>query len=154
LIRPATIEDAPAVARVVVAAGMFSTDESAFVPELLASFLSSPKDARHGLVVSENPGVFGVAYCQPVEMADGVVDLTMIAVDPEAQGRGLGRTLMHHAEAHARGAGQRLVLVQISGSDQYAGARRFYAALGYDEEARVRDYWAPGDDMVMFRLAL
>jgi ribosomal protein S18 acetylase RimI-like enzyme len=154
MIRPATPQDGPAVARLVVAAGMFSTEESAFVPDLLREFLSVPRDARHGLVVLDDAGVQGVAYWQPVEMADGVVDLTMIAVDPAAQGRGLGRTLMRHAETQARSAGQRLVLVQTSGSEQYAGTRRFYAALGYEEEARVRDYWTPGDDLVMFRLAL
>jgi ribosomal protein S18 acetylase RimI-like enzyme len=154
VIRPATLEDAPAVTRVIVAAGMFSEEESAFVPRLFADVLSSPEDARHGLVVLDDGGVLGVAYWRPVEMADGVVDLAMIGVHPAAQGRGLGRTLMRHAEAQARGAGQRLVLVQTSGSDQYAGTRRFYAALGYDEEARVRDYWTAGDDMVLFRLAL
>ncbi len=154
MIRPATLEDAPAVARVVVAAGMFTAEESAFVPELFADFLSSPKDDRYGLVVLDDGGVLGVAYWHPVEMADGVVDLTMIGVDPAAQGRGLGRTLMRHAEAQVRGAGQRLVLVQTSGTDQYAGTRQFYAALGYDEEARVRDYWTAGEDLVVFRLAL
>ena len=154
MIRPATSEDAPAIARVLVAAGMFSDEESAFVPELFAGSPSSPEDARHGLVVLDDGGVLGVAHWRPVEMADGVVDLTMIGVHPAAQGRGLGRALMRHAEAQVRGAGQRLVVVQTSGSDQYAGTRRFYAALGYDEEARVRDYWTAGDDMVLFRLAL
>lgn len=153
MIRPATPEDAHAIARVVVDAGMFSDEESAFVPDLVDSS-SSTQDARHGLVVLDEAGVLGVAYWRPVEMADGVVDLAMIGVHPAAQGRGLGRTLMRHAEAQARGAGQRLVLVQTSGSDRYAGTRRFYAALGYDEEARVRDYWTAGDDMVLFRLAL
>ncbi len=154
MIRPAMLEDAGSVARVVVAAGMFSTEESAFVPRLLEDVLGSARDARHGLVVDDDAGVRGVAHWRPVEMADGVVDLTMIAVDPAAQGRGIGRTLVRHVEERARGAGQRLVLVQTSGSDRYAGTRRFYAALGYDEEARVRDYWTAGDDMVLFRLAL
>ena len=154
MIRPATLEDAPAVARLVVTAGMFGAEESAFVPPLFADVLGSPRDGRHGLVVDDDAGVRGVAYWRPVEVADGVVDLTMIAVDPAVQGRGVGRALMRHAEAQARGAGQRLVLVQTSGRDQYAGTRRFYAALGYDEEARVRDYWTAGDDMVLFRLAL
>lgn len=154
MIRPATVEDAPAVARLIVAAGMFTTEESAFVPDLFADFLSSPKDDRHGLVVLDDGGVLGVAYWRPIEMTDGVVDLTMIGVDPAAQGRGLGRMLMRHAETQVRGAGQRLMLVQTSGTDQYAGTRKFYAALGYDEEARIRDYWTTGDDVVVFRLAL
>jgi len=154
LIRPATTDDAPAIAQLVVAAGMFTSEEVGFVPELLGDVSSSPEDARHGLVVLDDDGVLGVAYWHPVDMADGVVDLAMIAVEPQTQGRGLGRTLMRHAESQVREAGERLMLVQTSGSEQYAGTRRFYRSLGYDEEARVRDYWAPGDDLVMFRLAL
>ncbi len=154
MIRPATLADAPAVTQLVIAAKMFSQEEATFVPELFADFLSSPKDDRHGLVVLDEQGLLGVAYWRPVDMANGVVDLTMIAVDPAAQGRGFGRALMRHAEAQVRQAGQRLLLVQTSGTEQYAGTRRFYAALGYDEEARVRDYWSAGDDLVMFRLAL
>ncbi len=154
MIRPATPEDASAVVRVTVAAGMFTAEEAGFLPDLLGGFLAAPEDARSGFVVDDTAGVRGVAHWRPVELADGVVDLTMIGVDPAVQGRGIGRALMRHAEAQARRAGQRLVLVQTSGSEQYAGTRRFYAALGYDEEARVRDYWTAGDDMVLFRLAL
>lgn len=154
MIRPATPEDAPAVMQVVVAAGMFTAEEAAFLPDVLAQFLEAPEDARSGFVVDDDAGVRGVAYWRPVEMADRVVDLTMIGVDPAVQARGIGRGLLRHAEAQARSAGQRLMLVQTSGSDHYAGTRRFYAALGYDEEARVRDYWTAGDDLVLFRLAL
>lgn len=154
MIRPATLEDAAAIARVVVAARMFDAEDAGVVTDLVAEAVSGPQDARHGLVVLDDAGVLGVAYWRPVELADGVVDLTMLGVDPAVQGQGHGRTLMRYAEERVRGAGQRLLVVQTSGSEQYAGTRRFYAALGYDEEARVRDYWAAGDDLVVFRLAV
>jgi ribosomal protein S18 acetylase RimI-like enzyme len=155
MIRTATLDDAPDAARVTVAAGMFTAEEAGFVPGLFADALAEPRGGEHGLVVDEVDGqVVGVAYWHPVEAADRVVDLTMLAVDPASQGRGLGRALMRHAEDRARSAGQRLMLVMTSGTEQYAGTRRFYAAVGYDEEARVRDYWEDGDDMVLFRLVL
>ena len=157
MIRPATLDDAAAAAAVTVAAGMFTAEEAGFVPGLFADALAEEHDGTHGLVVDVDPAsgqVAGVAYWHPVEAADAVVDLTMIAVDPAVQGQGRGRELMRHAEQQARGADQRLMLVMTSGTDQYAGTRRFYAALGYTEEARVRDYWEQGDDMVMFRLEL
>ena len=33
---------------------------------------------------------------------------------------------------------------------QYAATRQFYAKIGYDEEARVRQFYGPQDDKVMF----
>ena len=35
--------------------------------------------------------------------------------------------------------------------DRHSRARAFYLSCGYDEEARVRDYYEAGDDMVLFR---
>lgn len=163
MIRPAQLEDEAAVADVLVAAGMFSReDASAFLPALFADVLAEAGDGTTGLVVDVDesaaspPGdrVVGVAYWHPVEATDRVLDLTMIAVLPASQGRGRGRALMRHAEESARGAGQRLMLVQTSSTGQYDRTRAFYRGLGYTQVAAVADYWAHGDGMVMFRLDL
>ena len=95
-------------------------------------------------------GVPRVAYYQP-RASDRVWDLTMIAVDPGRHGKGIGRSLMGRAEADLREDGVRLLLVDTSATAQYDRTRRFYRALGYDEEARIRDYWGDGDDLVVFR---
>jgi ribosomal protein L37E len=44
-----------------------------------------------------------------------------------------------------------VLLVQTSGSPAFAQAQRFYARCGYDEAARVRGYYAPGEDMGLCR---
>ena len=44
--------------------------------------------------------------------------------------------------------------METSSTPAYDGARGFYRRNGYDEEARVRDYWTAGDDLVLFRKAL
>lgn len=155
MIRPATLNDTTAACEVVVAAGMFTASEAALLPSLLGEVLSAEEVLRRFVVdTDEQDAVVGVAFWQPVEMADRVTDLTMIAIRPSEQGRGRGRALMAEAEAAAKSAGQRLMLVQTSGTEQYAGTRHFYTALGYDEEAKVRDYWQPGDDLVVFRKEL
>ena len=136
--RPATSRDAAAIREVVVDAGMFTAPEAAFVPSLLEEVLSQ-EDPLRGVVVDvdEKGSVVGVALWQPVEVADGVTDLTMIAVAPAVQGRGRGRALLACAEDASRSAGQRLMVVQTSGTEQYAGARRFYAALGPEPRSCV-----------------
>jgi len=50
----------------------------------------------------------------------------------------------------AAGAGGTLVIVETSSRSDYAPTRAFYAALAYEQVARIRDYYAPGDDLVVF----
>lgn len=51
----------------------------------------------------------------------------------------------------ARGEGvARTLIVETSSTDQYADTRRFYAGLGYDEEARIRSFYGPDDDKIVF----
>lgn len=61
---------------------------------------------------------------------------------------------MQHVEGVLRRGGERLLLVETSATATFDGTRAFYRRLGYAEEARVRDYYAEGDDMVLFRKAL
>ena len=44
----------------------------------------------------------------------------------------------------------RFLLVDTSGKDEFKRTRAFYDMLGYDREARIRNYWADGDDKVTF----
>lgn len=77
-----------------------------------------------------------------------------LAVRPDLQGKRLGAALLRAAEQHLKGKGQRILIVGTSGSDDFALTRKFYAKNGYEEEARIRDFWADGDDKVVFRKAL
>lgn len=154
MIRAAKPSDIPAVLDLVVAAGMFDREEVGMVADLLGQYFAGAADQGHGFVVdTEDDLVVGVAYHQP-KPADRVVDLTMIAVDPGLQGRGRGTGLLRHVEDRLRADRQRLLLVETSGTAQYDLTREFYAKCGYDQEARVRDYWTDGDDMVLFRKVL
>ena len=41
-----------------------------------------------------------------------------------------------------------------SGLPTFGRARASYERCGYEQEARVRDYYEPGDDVILFRKAL
>ena len=43
----------------------------------------------------------------------------------------------------------RKVYVDVSSLDFYAKARRFYASHGFVEEARLKDFYAAGEDMIL-----
>ncbi len=80
-------------------------------------------------------------------------NLYFIAVDPVVQGQGIGRGLMRHVEDTLRGLGPtvaRTLVVETSSTAQYAGTRAFYRRIGYDEEARIRQFYGPEDDKAVF----
>ena len=66
----------------------------------------------------------------------------------------MGAALRHAAEQHLKEIGQRILIVDTSGTDDFALTRKCCAQNGYEEEARIRDFWAEGDDKVIFRKAL
>ncbi len=92
----------------------------------------------------------GVAYYQPKGPADRPWDLTMIAVAPRLQGAGRGSALLRRVEDDLRARGQRMLLVDTSGTSQYDRTRDFYVRCGYTQVARVPDYWTDDDDLVVF----
>lgn len=59
-----------------------------------------------------------------------------------------------HVEVELAATGERILLVETSGLPTYAGMRTFYQRIGYEEEARIRDFYAIDDDKVVFRKAL
>ncbi len=138
----------------VVAAEMFSDDDAWLVEGMLADYFDANKDYGHVCVIDDEGGSLGVAYYQPKSAADRVWDLTMIAVRPDRQGQGRGAAMLRRVEEDLRARDQRLLLVETSALAQYDCTRAFYVKCGYEEEARIRDYWAAGDDLVVFRKAL
>ena len=87
-------------------------------------------------------------------MTDGTWYVKMIAVRPDRQGSGRGMAIMQHIELALRASHQRVLLVETSGLPDFERTRSFYVKCGYDEEARVRDFYKAGDDMVVFRKSL
>ena len=145
MLRPVTREDGPAVVDLVVAAGMFTRDEAAFLEEALA-----PAEGTTCLVEdADGGGLAAVVLYRPEEAADRAFDLTMIAVRPDLQGEGRGAGLMRHVEQDLRDQGQRMLVVRTSGTARYDRTRAFYRGLGYTEHVRVPDYWTDGDDLVL-----
>ncbi len=101
-------------------------------------------------VFSDDGRLQGYACWGPTPGTDGGYDLYWIAVDPRAQGGGYGSTLMREVETLLRGRGARLLVAETSSRASYAQTRDFYERGGYVERARVRGFYAVGDDRVIF----
>lgn len=101
------------------------------------------------LVAARGAEVLGYVCYGPTPMTDGTFDLYWIASDPRARGLGVGKALVAAMEADLRARQARLVRVETSALESYGGTHAFYAATGYLEEARVKDFYRPGDDLII-----
>ena len=101
-------------------------------------------------VFSADGKLQGYACWGPTPGTDRGYDLYWIAVDPRAQGCGYGGTLMRAVEGLLRARGARLLVAETSSRASYAATRDFYVRGGYVERARVRGFYAVGDDRVIF----
>ena len=126
---------------------------SEMLPEMLAPSLAGETEA-FWLTCHSGGEAVGLCYTVPEDLADGTWNMLALAVRPDLQGKRLGAALVKAAEQHLKGKGQRILIVDTSGTDDFALTRKFYTQNGYDEEARIRDFWADGDDKVIFRKAL
>jgi D-alanine-D-alanine ligase len=85
----------------------------------------------------------------PTPCTLGTYDLYWMAVDPTLQGSGIGTALLVEMERRLAGVA-RLVIVETAGRPDYAPTRAFYEARGYRAAALIPDFYAPGDDQVVY----
>lgn len=145
--RAADIDD---LKTVVERTGLFPSD---MLAELLRPYLQDPS-SEFWLTCHLDGKPVGLCYCVPEHMTEGTWNMRALAIAPALQGRGLGAALVAAAEQSLAESGERLLIVDTSGMDDFARTRAFYAKIGYAEEARIRDFWTIGDDKVTFRKAL
>lgn len=63
---------------------------------------------------------------------DQMGEIHIIAVSPDLQRRGIGRTLLEFAERNIRNAGMTMVMVETVGDSGHEPARKTYEASGYE----------------------
>jgi GNAT superfamily N-acetyltransferase len=85
----------------------------------------------------------------PTPCTLGTFDLYWMAVDPAVQGTGIGTALILEMERRLAGVA-RLIVVETAGRPDYQATRQFYAARGYRATAAIPDFYAPGDDQVVY----
>ena len=156
IVRAATSADTDQIERLALDNHMFQPDEMGDFREMLAGYLDGSMEGHRWLVAEspERPGtVVGGAYVAPEPFADRMWNLYFLATAPDAHGSGAGTALIEQVEADLRSAGPdvaRTLIVDTSSTDDYADSRAFYARRGFVEEARIRDYYGPGDHRVVF----
>jgi D-alanine-D-alanine ligase len=143
--------DRDKVAELVAATGFFTPEETAVAVELVAERLNRGKLSGYEFVfVGQHTRLLGYTCFGPIPCTRGSYDLYWIAVHPEQQRTGLGRTLLAYSERLLKAAGGRRVYIETSARLQYAPTRAFYKRCGYCQEAFLKDFYAPGDGKIIY----
>ncbi|HEX6643832.1 MAG TPA: GNAT family N-acetyltransferase [Gemmatimonadales bacterium] len=148
VVRAAGAADRPAVERILRDAGVFHDDEVAVGLEVFDA--AAGGDASYRSVVAERDGaVTGWICFGPTPCTAGTWDMYWLAVAPAAHGGGIGSRLVAEMEHRLAGTA-RMVVVETAGRPDYAPTRSFYEARGYRRTAVIPDFYAPGDDQVVY----
>jgi ribosomal protein S18 acetylase RimI-like enzyme len=153
LIRPTEPEDQSAIIQVATASGLFEPSQTAELVQLLEQFYAS-EDSREIWLTDDDDGPVGVAYLAPERMTEGTWNLYLIAIHPARQRQGRGEALLEHIQNLLIQRGERILLVETSGTEDFDYVRAFYRKSGFSEEARIREFYAAGVDKVVYRKAL
>lgn len=138
-------EHRPRIEAIVRATSVFSDDEVGVALEVFDA-----EDDYEFLGAFHDGDLVGYVCFGPTPSTDRTFDIYWIAVHPDAQRTGAGAALMAAVEQELESRRARMVVIETSSRDDYAPTRRFYHKHGYQESARLRDFFAPGDDRVVF----
>ena len=155
MIRPTEPADVDALVALTSATGFFKPHEITALREVFDDYFTSTIFTDHICITyDDGDNIRGFAYFTPEPMAVGTWLLWWIVVDPSTHRQGIGRRLMDHVEKEVRARNGRVIFIETSSQPIYESTREFYLRLGYEEDGRLRDYYAAGDDKIVFRKAV
>jgi GNAT superfamily N-acetyltransferase len=133
------------------AVGLFRPDEISVALEVFDEAVrTGPRGEPYSALGADVDGRLAGWICWGATPCTlGTYDLYWMAVDPALQGAGVGTALVLEMEHRLAGLA-RLIIVETAGRPDYAATRRFYEARGYRATATIPDFYAPGDDQVVF----
>jgi ribosomal protein S18 acetylase RimI-like enzyme len=146
---PAEAGQIMAIAREV---DVFNAEEIVTVQELLDEYFARGAEASGYYFLSCRMGdqVIGFACYGPRALTKGAFDLFWIATAKSTGRQGIGGALLAQAAAEVKALGGRLIVAETSGRPDYAPTRLFYEKYGYVSEATIADFYAPGDDLMIY----
>jgi ribosomal protein S18 acetylase RimI-like enzyme len=151
-IRPLARRDQARLHSMLIEARVFTREEIEVAMELIGIALEDPnqEDYRIDCMANDEDQAVGYICYGPVPMTQGTFDLYWIVVDPRCQGQGVGSRLLLFLEEVVRERKGRMILIDTSSIPQYEKAQKFYFRHGFQEVARVPDYYHPGNDRITF----
>lgn len=150
--RKARPSDRRGILSVIKRCDNLTPDEGDCAGELLDIYLKRPgqKDYYFIAAVEGRKDVIGYACYGKRPLTEAAYDLYWLLVDPLKRSMGAGAALLRHVvEALKKGRADMLI-AETSSKGSYGPARRFYLKAGFKKNARIKDFYRKGEDLIIY----
>jgi GNAT superfamily N-acetyltransferase len=143
--------DIKSVYDIVESTKFFYDHEVEIAAQLVAERLSEGESTGYFFVFAEVDGITAAYSCfGPITMSKTSFDLYWIATHNDFRGKGIGKKLLAETCSQARAMGCKILIAETSGLEHYAPTRAFYISNKFDLEAKLKDFYAEGDDKLFY----
>jgi ribosomal protein S18 acetylase RimI-like enzyme len=149
-IRAIAPQDITALKEVIDANELFPSD---MLDDMMSDYFSNENSSDLWFTYEKTKPI-AIAFCAPERMTEGTWNLYLIAVHPDFQNKGIGTSLLDYIEKLLAKQGERILLVETSSLAGFEKTRKFYLKCGYEQEARIREFYQAGEDKIVFRKSL
>jgi GNAT superfamily N-acetyltransferase len=155
MIRRIERRDREPVLQLLHGTGAFQAHELNVALELVDTALNKPEQQDYHPYVLETDGLLLAYACFGKNpMTRATFDLYWLATRRDEMRRGYGRQLFHFVEEQIRALGGRLLVIETSSKESYAGSRAFYLKVGCVFAAALPEFYDEGDDRVIYYKSL
>ena len=154
-IRLMTSDDKPAIMQMLQATPEFTPAEIMVAEEVIDCYLRDPSGSGYHVLVAEIDSLVVGYICYGLTpLTEGTWDIYWMAVAPGKQNLGVGKALLSFAEDKIKKARGRLSFIETSSKPEYEKTRCFHRSQGYYIVGCIADFYAPGDDKIIFQKRL
>ena len=118
--------------------------------DMISDYFENPETSDIWFTTTQDEKSIAIGYCAAEKLTEGTYNLYAIGISSDVQGKGIGGAMMNYIENELKNQGQRILIVETSGTEDFRLTRKFYEKLNYTKEAVIRDFWSEGDDKVIF----
>ena len=145
-----TVKDKPTVMSMLQNMPEFKPAEILVAEEVLDSYLRDSIESGYHVFVAEiDSSIAGYICYGPTPLTEGTWDVYWVAVAPNRQSQGIGKSLLSFAEGAIKESKGKMAIIETSSKPEYETTRRFYLGQGYELTCRIADFYATGDDKLI-----
>ncbi len=143
--------DVERVREIVESTKFFYDHEVEIAAELVDERIKYGESTGYFFVFAELDGVTVAYSCfGPIIMSKTSFDLYWIATHNDYRGQGIGKKILQETFKQAKEMGCSIIIAETSGLPHYEPTRAFYDSNKFELEARLKDFYAMGDDKLFY----
>lgn len=147
--------DRPRILALLESLTAFTPDERAVAMELVDAALAHPASDDYRFILSVSgegaaEQLAGYLCYGRTPMTQSTYDLYWIGTSPAFARLGVARNLVASLEAAVAQQGGGIIRVETGSREGHGAAVHFYDAVAFARAATIPDFYAPGDDLIIF----